>query len=72
MRTQAQPDLGTLRQKLEVLTPQFPKPKIDFFPPLNCEIDSLARTRKPAGSWNPSLVLVGLKLPILSPQGMTF
>lgn len=72
MRTQAGPELGTLWQKLEVLTPQFPNPKIDFFSPLNCEIDSLDRTRKPAGSWDPSLVLAGQQLPILSPQGMAF
>lgn len=33
MRAQAGPSDGTLGQKLEVLTLQFPKLKIDIFPP---------------------------------------
>lgn len=71
VRSQAGPDVETLKQRLEVLTPQSPQLKSDFFPPLNCAIDTLDRTRKPTGSWNHSLVSVGQQLPILSPCGKT-
>ena len=65
----AGPDVGALRQKLEVLTPQFPKPEIHYFS-LSCETYSIDSTRKPTVS--PSFSCLSRGLPILSLQGKTF